>query len=299
MTLLDRIAAELATGAPDRLSLPEYRQIELYTKRKTLEFADRPDDLPLGLLAGAVRAFMLLDGLLAARESEAEATGAARDSWRFYEALPRERPVDKLVSQLYRILRIARLVLFHRHGRVEVDEGIVKINGFVGQTALSLEITPAGLRLVASAVAYWARSRIEPYPEAYVAAMLGEYFFDIVAEIRRFADEDRILYQFRRAKPFGRHFRFDCDNPKTRDVGDAIEFDIGPLYRDAARHPIDFYVMVDDALHIVPVEMLANGRIARTELPRWKAVLADGRSLPASFRARFGREVMVVGQPMT
>ena len=129
--------------------------------------------------------------------------------------------------------------------------------------------------------------------------MLAEYFFDIGAEIKRYSDEDRNLYQFRRPVPFCRQFRFDCDNPKLSFDGDHVVLDISKPYRDPARYPIDFFVVVDGALHIVPVEALKEGRIAGGELPKWRARLADGDRLPAEFRGRFGRQEGAVNQPMT
>ena len=179
-----------------------------------------------------------------------------------------------------------KLVLFHPHGHVDLEDEIVKIGSVVGSAVLALDITPAGLTLLESAVAFIAAHERSPYPKPYVEALLAEYFFDIGAEIRRYSDEGRNLYQFRRAKPFSRHFRFDCDNAKFAFDGDQVVFDIGPLYRDTARHPIDFFVVIDAALHIVPVEALSEGRIARAELAKWRARLSDGERLPAEFRAR-------------
>ena len=81
-----------------------------------------------------------------------------------------------------------------------------------------------------------------------------------------FADEDRVLYQFQRKHPFNRYFRFDCDNPKTRIGGDAMEIETGPGYRDTARYPIDFFIVHGDALHIVPVEALSEGKLPLAQL---------------------------------
>ncbi len=297
MSLLNELVAEMSAGATNRLFLPEHRQIELYTKRKSLDFAppESPTGVPCQLLAGAIRAYMALECFLAPLGGGEEAP----NSWTFYKGLPRVATADKLVAEIYRILRIARLVLPHPHGRVDVEDGVVKINGFVGRVALSLEITPVGLRLIESAVSYWLQSQSQPYPAAYVEAVLAEYYFDIVAEIRRFCDENRALFQFRRTRPFCRHFRFDCDNPKVKVVDDEIEIEIGPLHRDKARYPIDFFVILEGLLHIIPVEALSEGRIARSELAKWRANVADGVRLPAAFRARFGRDVVVAGQPMT
>ena len=57
--------------------------------------------------------------------------------------------------------------------------------------------------------------------------------------------------------------------------------------------------MHDDLLHIVPVEALTDGRISETDITSWRAVLADGMTLPASFRHRFAHEPIPVNQPMT
>ncbi len=219
------------------------------------------------------------------------------------ETLPgiaaRRRRRKKSSPNLHRVLRVVRKIAFHAHGHVDMRDGIVCLNGAIDLCALSLEITAAGLDLLETAVAYYFSSLTSPYPEAYVEAMLFELFGDIVSEIKRFSDEDRILYQFRRRAPFNRHFRFDCDNPKATYDSEFIAFEIGPLYRDPARHPIDFFAALDDVFHIIPVEALKDGRIERRDLLKWRARGLEDLSLPASFRTRFAREKIVVGQPMT
>jgi hypothetical protein len=295
--LLHDLTAGLCAGPRNRLSLPEYRQIELYSKRKTLHFA--PAEPSSGevtqRVGGICAAFMALDAYLESQHFP----GESGPSWERYRNLPRSTLTDKLVAELYRILRVARAVAFHPHGHIEAQDGIVKINGAVNRVALSLEITPAGLMLLESAAAYYLDSLRQPYPAAYAEAMLSEYFFDIIEEIKRFGDEGRILYQFQRKHPFNRHFRFDCDNPKTHANGDAIEIETGGAHRDRARYAIDFYIVFGGALHIVPVEALAGDLLPLAELERWRARLPNGVTLPASFRWRFGREAIVINQPMT
>ncbi|MCR6629165.1 MAG: hypothetical protein NVV74_03415 [Magnetospirillum sp.] len=297
MKLLNDLLAGLDRMAGSRLRRPEYRQIELYTKKKNLSFAAEPSvpspaEAPA---AGALWAALLLDAALDARHPEAE----GKTGWQKYLALPRKSGIDKVVAELFRMLRIVRAVAVHPHGHVEFDDGIVKLNGAIHQVALTLEITPAGLGLLESAVAWFLESREQPYPEAYVEAMLYQYLSDIVGEVKRFADEDSILYQYRPPFFFNRHFRFDCDNPKMT-VGDGrMCFEVGPIHRDPVRTPIDFFVLHDNALHIVPVEALTDFALPLDELPRWRARTPDGFTLPAAFRQRFGREVMVQGLPMT
>ena len=62
MSLIGKISAAMADAAPRRLVLPEHRQIELYSKRKSLEFEEPDEDrVPYPRLAGVVGAFHLLE----------------------------------------------------------------------------------------------------------------------------------------------------------------------------------------------------------------------------------------------
>jgi hypothetical protein len=293
----EKLLVHPAIGWSSHLRMPEYRQIELYTKRKALDFLEppAPDDAPLDRIAAVARAALLFEATLAGLYP----TQHPLTAWARCKELPKSNEVEKILAELHRVLRIVRKIAFHPQGHVDMRDGVICLNGAIDMVALSLEITRAGLDLLESMVAYWLEARISVYPEAYVGRMLSEFFFDAVAEIKRFSDEDRILYQFRRLSPFNRHFRFDCDNPKIAPEGDRLKFEIGERYRDAARHPIDFYVVLDDRLHIIPVEALQNGAMHRDELPKWRARTTDGTSLPASFRTRFAREKIIVGQPMT
>lgn len=295
MTVLRHLVAHLADR---RLSLPEYRQIELYSKKKTLAFAEEQpvrDKAAVEAVARCCLSFSLLETALDAADPALE----GKAGWQKYLSLPRATLSAKLVAETYRILRVLRTVAIHPAGHLEIEDGVIKLNGAINQVALSLEISAVGLTLLDSTVAYALDAPNQPYPDAYVEAMLVQYFSDIVGEIRRFADEDRVLYQFRRIFQFSRHFRFDCDNPRFTLDGERCRFDLGERYGSATCYPIDFFVVIDDALHIIPVEALDDFALPLVELPRWRARLADGRTLPAHFRFRFGREAVVVGQPMT
>ena len=245
---------------------PEYRQIELYTKKRQLAFLDdeagsagasRPPN-PLGTLV----AFSLLADALEAQDLSLE----GQPLWQKYLSLPKKSVTEKLVAEVFRILSIYRTVVLHRDGQMEIHNGSVKLNCTHNRCALSLWISPIGLRLIESFVFYYLNSFRQPYSEAYVEAMLMQYFLDIVAETKKFADEDRVLYQFRRKYDFNRHFRFDCDNPKFAFDGDQVVFDIGERYHDKCRFPIDFFVMVRDVLHIIPVEALTRGALPNRTL---------------------------------
>ncbi len=290
--------AEFRTRFGYEWTTPEYRQIEPYTRKKQLSFRDeeafsdnaRPPN-PLSALVS----FSLFDHVLEARDLSLEGLPL----WRKYLALPKKTLTDKLVAEVFRILRVYRTVVLHADGQMEVHNGSVKLSCTHNSCALSLWISPKGIRLLESFVFYYLDSFRQPYSEAYIEAMLMQYFLDIVAEIKKFADEDRVLYQFRRKYDFNRHFRFDCDNPKFSVDADRVAFDIGERYRDKARFPIDFFVLIRDVLHIIPTEALTHGALANSELDLWIAKTQGDQSLPADFRTRFGRETMVVGLPMT
>lgn len=297
MDLLKDLLAGLDVMAGSRLRQTEYRQIELYTKKKNLAFAEEPQPRSSAQIAtaGCCWAALLLDAALEAQYPEAE----GKTGWQKYQALPRKTPTQKVVAELFRMLRIVRAVAVHPHGHIEFEDGIVKLNGAIHQVALSLEITPAGLALLESAAAAFLALDGQPYSAAYGDALMLQYLADIVAEVKRFADEDRILYQYKPPFFFNRHFRFDCDNPKTSVSEGRLSFEVGPLYRDTVRTPIDFYVIHDGVLHIVPVEALGDFTLPLDELARWRARTPDGFTLPAEFRQRFGREVNLPGIPMT
>lgn len=297
MSFTERLIANPGFGWSKNLRLPEYRQIELYTKRKALNFLDPPppEEAPMDRIAAVARAALAFEATLAGLCP----TDLPLTAWKRCQQLPKTTQTEKILAELHRILRIVRKIAFHPHGHVDMRDGIVCLNGAIDLVALSLEITAAGLDLLETMVAFWFGSLTSPYPDAYVELMLAELFADVVAEVKRFSDEDRILYQFRRRAPFNRHFRFDCDNPKAVYDSDYVAFEIGDRYRESARYPIDFFVMLDDILHIIPVEALKDGRIERADLPKWRARGLENLALPASFRTRFAREKIVVGQPMT
>lgn len=294
--------AELVAGSRRAFGhgwhLPEYRQVELYTKKRRLAFAPpaAPEDEALPDTLGLHVALALLENHLAAADP---ALFEGKTSWQKYLALPRRHLRDKLVAEVYRILRVFRIAASHAQGSLTASDGLVRAACEFDRCALALTVTPAGLRLVESFVFCHLDSFDQPYGDAYMEALLTQYFVDIVAEIHKFADEDRVLYQFMPSFPwFNRHARLDCDNPRYTLDADCLKIEIGAQHADPARHAIDFYLPLDDALHIVPVEALRAGALALADLPAWRARTA-GAALPNEFRARFGRETMIVGLPMT
>ena len=300
MKLLGDVLKDFDCRFGNRCSLPEYRQIELYTKKKKLAFsADDANPVDRSLVKGTLGtgvAFMLLDTFLASQDP---LLMEGMKSWDKYLALPRKTNTEKLVAEVYRILRIVKIAMSHKGGLLEARDGLIRVSCDFDRCSLSLNITTAGIALLESFVFYYLDSFQQPYGTGYVEAMLLQYFTDIVDEIKKFADLDRVLYQFRQVRPFNRHFRFDCDNPKYEQDGDFLTIDIGDLYSDCARYPIDFYLMVDDVLHIIPAEALTNKKMLLSDLGKWKARIPNNMELPSHFRMRFGREIMVSGLPMT
>lgn len=291
------LAKDFAACFGRRHHLPEYRQVEFCSKKKKLAFGG-PDAEPHAQLSGLLStemAFSLLEGLLTSAHPDIEDL----PGWKKYQALPRRSGLDKVVAEIYRILRICHLAWVLPDGRIELDDGLVRIRCVHGRCVQFVTLSTMGLELLESFVLFYLDSFSQPYGQAYVEAMLIQYFTDIVAEIKGFNDEDRILYQFDQSMPINRHFRFDNDNPGFRVDGEQLCIEIGKRFADPARYPVDFYLVFDNLLHIIPVEALRDGRLALSQLPLWRARTADGLQLPERFRARFGREVNVVGLPMT
>lgn len=300
MKLLQEMLSTSRRAIGQHWHLPEYRQIELYTKRKKLAFRENPvpaagsEGLPD--IFGPLNALLLLESHLDSADAELY---EGKTSWAKYLALPKRTVSEKLVAEVFRTLRIFRIAATHAQGKLEARDGLVRAACTFKRCALALNITPVGLTLLESFVFYYLDAFRQPYGETYVEAVLTQYFTDIVAEIHKFADEDRVLYQYRPRFPwFNRHFRLDCDNPRYELDVDAIRFEIGAAFTDPVRYPIDFFLPLTEGLHIIPVEALKDGQLATAELPRWR--VRDGNDeLPSHFRMRFGRELMVVGLPMT
>lgn len=298
MLHLDDLTREFEARFGQRLHGTEYRQLELYSKKKTLSFAEAEasDAVRLRGCLATETAFALLEGFLVSRQPEIENL----PSWQKYLALPRKDAVDKLVAEVYRILRIHHHAWRQPEGRLETAEGLVDIRCVYEQCALSLIISPVGLELLESFVFRFLDAFRQPYGRAYLELLLTQYFSDIVAEVKGFSDLDRVLYQYQQRVPFNRHFRFDCDHPRFTLEADRIVIEIGKRHDDSLRYPIDFYLVLDDILYIVPSEVLKQGALALDQLPRWQARCdGDGATLPASFSLRFGRIKNVVGLPMT
>ena len=297
MLYLDDMVSDYAARFGQRHSLPEYRQLELYTKNKKLSYADEPQpaqSLVRGSFATST-AYSVLDSILVSQQAEI----AELPSWKKYLALSKTSGTGKVVAEVFRILRIYHLAWILPTGRLEMEDGIVCVNCVYERCSLSLNISPVGLELLESFVFYYLDSFRQPHSAAYVEAILVQYFTDIVAEVKGFSDEDRILFQFRQTMPINRHFRFDSDNPRYQVEDDMLVIDMGKMHTNTDRYPIDFYLSYKDALHIIPVEALKQGKLPIEQLSRWQIKPEDGLKLPERFRARFGRVKNVVGLPMT
>jgi len=296
MKLLPQIIADFTHRFGAHLRLPEHRQLELYHRKKRVGFApETGSDSLLPDLLPTLNAFMLLEGFLEARYPEIE----GKTGWEAYQALPRKSDTDKVVAEIFRILRVLRTSVVSPLGHVMVEHGLIRTFVTHHQCALSITVSMPGLELLTSAVAWYLWAQGQPYPEAYVEAMLLGYFTEIVEEVKRFNDEDRVLYQFGHRLTLNRLQRLDLDSPKVSIEDGVCSFDIAKPFQNVARYPIDIYVAIDGALYIIPIEAAINGRIQAAELERWKARTGDKAELPHDFMLNFGREPVVVGQPMT
>jgi hypothetical protein len=283
--------------------MPEYREFDIYDRSKHLTFTNEltsADELVANRIASRVAALRstqhAFDDFLAGQDN---LVGETTSSWQRYQQLPRKTPTEKMVGQIFRILRIVRIATTHAQGHVTAEDGLVHLSCSFNHCALLLSLTEVGMELLMAFVAYYFEAKTLPYSDTYTEWVLDQYFLDIIGEVKRFADEDRVLYQFHHRGFFNRHFRYDCDSPTMVIEGEHCEFDLNKAQSDTKAFPFDFYIIVNQNLHIVPVEALSNDRLHVDKLPLWQARCVDGVSLPASFRGRFTRERMIQGHPMT
>jgi hypothetical protein len=296
--LIDSITEYLTRSGNQRF-LPEHREIKLYSNSAGVRFMG--DDkgvsrnLPIPGLLNTGVAFMLLDTFFESRDSSLE----GKTCWEKYQALPRSSRIDKMVAQVYRMLRVFRMALVREGGSIEESRGAVKIGCIENATVFSLIITRSGLTLLESFVVCYLNSFRQPYGEAYAEALLSQYYADITNEIKKFQDEDADILRFRKQCEFNRHFRLDCGNPKYAIVGDHLVFEIIDSFYDPLRYPIDFFVMVDEELHVIPIEALTHKKLPIQELPVWKARTLDGKNASSQLHLEFGFETLSNGGPMS
>lgn len=249
-------------------SLPELRDIEMYTRKKRMTPPPAAISPSYPESAGALHALGLLEAALAAQSA---CFADETPSWQRYGQLPRRTLTERLAAEAFRLLRVVRIALEHPAGQFDAsDDGVFHFKCLDPRYPVDMGITPAGLRLLQSFVFFYLDAFDRPWGEAYVEAMLSAYYTDIVGELRGFEDEDRELYQFRPALRINRHLRLACANPRFSVADQCCRIELGPVHEDHARFPVDFYLRIGDIHYIVPVEALTANAIALTDLTRWK-----------------------------
>lgn len=252
--------------------LPEQRKIELYTHGLEVSLADPgPPEGPPGWdippVMDALVAFMLLEAQL-----ETSHPGLAELPWGQRQAAlaPRDR-VQRVMAQVYRILRLLRRGVAAPGARLKNGEGVFQLNYVERPFAFGLRVTHAGLELLASLVALYLDLLRQPYPEAYLEALLSQYYEDIITEVRYLSDEEGSVLHFRKEMAFNRHCRLRCGNARFVLGPQHLEVAIGERFADPRAYPIDFFLLIEGEFHIIPAEALETGRLPRAELERWRA----------------------------
>jgi len=279
--------------------LTEHREIKLYSNGAGVQFLrdDRgiPCDHPIpGALTPGV-AFMLLDCYYESRDPGLEGK-TVRER---YLALPRGTRAEKLAAQVYRVLKLYHMALIHPAGVIEDSRGVIRAGCTERGTAFCLIVTKSGLALLEAFVTSFLNSFRRPHGEAYVEALLSQYYADITNEIKKFHDEDADVLRFRKKYEFNRYFRLDCGNPKYVIKDGQIVFEIADPFYNPQSYPIDFFVMVNEELHVIPVEALTDKKLSLSELPDWKARVIDGKSASSQLHLEFGYETVSNGGPMS
>ena len=140
MDKLPNLANELVARSPTRLSLPEHRQIELYTRKKTLAVSTAgPHLAEAARIAGACTASLLLQVIFEADDPANE----SRSTWDIYRALPRNSSGERAMAEVFRILRIVRKVALHRQGTVVAEGGLLRCFGAIDGTVTRRSLRPS------------------------------------------------------------------------------------------------------------------------------------------------------------
>ena len=292
-TVTEYLARTAANG-----NLPEHRDLKLYSNSSGYQLLGDdqgcPGDLPQPRLLDPLAAFTLLDSYFESRNPDLE----GKTYRQRYLELPRADRIDKLVGQIYRLLRIYRMALLHPDGVIEQSRGYLRAACVTRGTAFNLILTKAGLTLAQDFVTCYFNLLRLPYGEAYREALLSQYYVDLATEVKKFHDEDADLMRFHNRYQFNRHVRFDCGSPKYVIQGERLVFELADSYCNPLRYPIDFFILVEDQLHIIPIEALQDKGLPLAELPRWREQKIDANQASAQWLLKFGHKTTSNGGPM-
>jgi hypothetical protein len=161
--------------------------------------------------------------------------------------------------------------MIHSSGSIACENTRISVHLVANPNVYSFRIFKSGMENITSAAVYYMLNGSSMYPDAYVEGILTAYYADIFDQIRDYHDECGELNVINTRQSINRHFRMAAGNPTYTFENNLVKFTVEQMYADQRLYPIDFYIEVDQKLHIIPVEALENGTLSVSDLPRWKA----------------------------
>jgi hypothetical protein len=259
--------------------VPEVQELSFHSKRQggvnILPFLRQREASDYSaLLFDPWRSYMMLDGYISTVYQEL----GSCTSYEKYKALPKNNRMEKLFSEVYRILRVYHMAFIHENGIIERESSMLwHVDMVTNPTVYSFRITDIGLNLLTSFVSYYFYSvnSIEPIP--YIEAILSSMYGDIIDQIVDFHDEDADLRLFHSPLYLNRHFRYANGNATFAQEDGVLYFEKDVIYNDCGRFPIDFYFYYGNDLYIVPNEVMDSNKISINDISKWKARVDKGR----------------------
>ncbi|MBM9614110.1 hypothetical protein JWJ90_07395 [Desulfobulbus rhabdoformis] len=263
--------AERLTRNTQGRRLPEYRELEMYTNSSVIqlcdpECAEENNGWNIPQVMDALEAFSFLDGYW---ESVKPQFAGLPPEQRFIRLEPRTQ-TERIMGQIYRILKIIRQGIAAPDVRIQTGRGLFKMNYVAPPYAFALHISFGGLEILTASIVVYLNSFRQWFPEAYLEAMLGQYYEDAANEIKYLSDEIGSVQQFRKKMFFNRHHRLRCGSARYSLTSDSLVIDVGPRYANSFLYPIDFFLQVDGIFHIIPAEALEEGKLPREQLADWQ-----------------------------
>jgi hypothetical protein len=272
MKNISSLFATYLENGSSRFHLPEVRKLDLSPNLKSGVqvlplIADKPFIEPFKGFWDPWRSFLLLDCFFDSLYPQI----IGKSSREKYLFLPKSNRTERIVAEIYRILRVYNMACVDKVGKISYEQNRICINLIINCKVYSYRIFKPGLDLLTSAVIYYLSSFEKLDPLAYIEAVLSSYYIDINDQIRDFHDEDDDVLVFRPKFAINRHFRYASGNATLLYNEGFLEFKIDDFHKNSTVFPIDFYFTFDQKLYIIPVEALCDGKIHVSELPDWKA----------------------------
>jgi hypothetical protein len=212
--------------------------------------------------------FMVFDSYIESKNQSLEGLSFRQK----YISLPQNTNLEKIIAQIYRILKVCRNAIVHSMSSIVNDGNCLLIN-YVNEktgTNFRLKVSFKGIKIIKNFILNYLIYQKSRYSNLYKEYLFNSFYNDIIQEIYDFNDEDNKLVNID-SRSICRFIRYNCCTIKFTVDDDMIVFNIPDGFNDSIKYPIDIYIEYGKIKYIIPIEITNSLKsIKISELYMWK-----------------------------